>query len=101
MDKNNVVVMPIRSALGVIHFRIGGKTYAIRPRLPDDPSAIAKRAQVFVMNALTSANERVADSVATAAEFNPGAHDHHVPDDAPATGPAPDDLPSVNEGTDL
>lgn len=102
MDKNNnVVTMPVRSVVGVIHLRIGGKTYAIRPRLPDNPSAIRKRAQVFVMNALTSANERVADSVATAAEFNPGAHDHHVPDDAPATGPAPDDLPSVNEGTDL
>ena len=62
MDKNNnVVTMPVRSVVGVIHLRIGGKTYAIRPRLPDNPSAIRKRAQVFVMNALTSANERVAE----------------------------------------
>ena len=59
MDKNNnFVTMPVRSVVGVIHFRIGGKTYAIRTQLPDNPSAIRKRARVFVMNALLPARKK-------------------------------------------
>ena len=86
MDKNNVVVMPIRSALGVLHLRIGGKTYTLRPRLRENPSATRKRAKVFVINTGVSRN-------------SPGTRRHAAsPSYAIERGYEPDDLPAVKHG---
>ena len=69
----------------------------------ESQTASRNPAKVLVMNPVTSTSgtERVADSVATAAEDSLTAHDPHVPDDASATRLAPDDLPSVDDRTDL
>ena len=99
MNKDNLVRMPLRADPRVIYFGIGGKRYALRITQQSDRNGGRRSAPVVAINEPTS--HKTSPSIATAAKLNSGTPDHHVPDDAPTSGLAPDDLPSVDEGTDL
>ncbi len=97
MAKNNVVEIPLPPDPSVVYFRIGGKRYLLRAQRQKDDRPLPP-----VIAIDDQASSRKEDSaVAAAAELNPATHNHHMPEDAFAPGLAPDNLPSINKGTDL
>ena len=95
--KNNVVEIPLAPDPSVVYLRIGGKRYLLRAQQENDDRPLAP--VVAIDNQASSRKEDSA--VATAAELNPSMHNHYMPKDAFATELAPDNLPSINKGTDL
>jgi hypothetical protein len=92
MAKNNVVEIPLAPDPSVLHFRIGGNRYLLREQQQNSNRPLAP--VVAIDNQASSRKE--GSAVATAADFNPSTHHHHMPEDAFAPGLAPDNLPSVD-----